>query len=43
VDGVILSDQIRNLDWRSREAKKIEDAPKKVVEQVIENIELLID
>jgi len=43
VDGVILSDQIRNLDWRARNADLIEKASPKVIEKVIQNIELLLD
>ena len=42
VQGVILSDQVRNLDWRSRQAQLIEKASVKVTEKVIQNVELLL-
>jgi mRNA interferase MazF len=38
VVGVILSDQIRNLDWKARHAEKIDQADSKV----IQNLDLLI-
>ena len=40
--GVVLSDQIRNLDWHARQVELIEKAPIKVINQIIDNIELLI-
>lgn len=35
ISGVILSDQISNLDWNVRDAKFITKAPPKVLEEVI--------
>ncbi len=43
IQGVILSDQVRNLDWRARHAQMIEKATSKAIDQVIQNLELLIN
>lgn len=43
INGVILSDQIRNLDWKARYAEKIDQADRKVINKVIQNLELLIN
>ncbi len=42
VEGVVLSDQMRNLDWRSRKVRFIQKASKEVFEEVKENIETLL-
>jgi mRNA interferase MazF len=42
IDGVILSDQIKSLDWNQREVDFIEKISKSVLTEVIENIDLLI-
>ena len=42
IKGVILSDQIRNLDWQFRKAKFIEKADKNIVLQCIAKIIILI-
>jgi mRNA interferase MazF len=42
INGVILSDQIRKLDWKARYAEKIDQADIKIINQVIKNLELLI-
>ena len=34
VSGVVLSDHLRNLDWRARDAEFICQAPESVVEEV---------
>lgn len=41
IQGVVLSDQVRSLDWRARRAKYIEHAPDTVVSQVGELISIL--
>lgn len=41
VRGVVLSDHVRNLDWRARRAVFIERAPNPVVSQVGELISIL--
>jgi mRNA interferase MazF len=42
VAGVILADQIKNLDWQAREAQFACKIPDSVIEQVIEKISLLL-
>jgi mRNA interferase MazF len=42
VSGVILADQIKNLDWHVREAQFVCNMPSSVIEQVIEKISLLL-
>jgi mRNA interferase MazF len=41
--GPILSDQIKSLDWRVRQAKRISRAPKEVVSEVLAKIHALLD
>lgn len=43
VRGVVLSDQIRNLDWRTRKASFIEKAPKEVSEEVLAKLNAILD
>ncbi len=35
VSGVVLSDQIRSLDWRARKAEPIGHLPSAVIEQIL--------
>jgi mRNA interferase MazF len=42
ISGVILSDQIKSLDWRKREAKYICRLPVKQLNQVLTKIKLLV-
>lgn len=42
VSGVVLTDQIKSLDWRARNAKRISTLPDDVVEAVIRRIEVLL-
>jgi len=42
VSGVILADQIKSLDWRSREAEFGCDAPHEVVGLVLEKLSTLL-
>ena len=34
IAGVILTDHLKNLDWRARRAEKVGDAPKQVLEDI---------
>jgi len=43
INGAILSDQLKSLDWQKREAKFIAKAPKKVLKEAIEKLNLLIN
>jgi mRNA interferase MazF len=40
--GVVLADQIKNLDWRARRAKYIESAPADVLKAIHERLILLL-
>ena len=40
--GAILSDQIKSLDWRVREAQRLCVAPQEVVEDVLAKILILV-
>lgn len=42
ISGVILADQIKNLDWKSREAEFACDAPPAVVNLVLEKLSTLL-
>jgi len=42
ITGVILSDAIKNLDWRARNARYIDDAPPAVLASVREQLGLLL-
>jgi len=42
VSGVVLSDQIKSLDWRARHAERICRAPRQVVEEVLTKIAALV-
>ncbi len=42
INGAVLSDHIKNLDWKAREIKFIEKAKADVVSEVIAKISVLI-
>ena len=42
VRGVVLSDQIRNLDWRSRRAELIARAPSTVIETALAKLHAIL-
>ncbi|WP_338043683.1 type II toxin-antitoxin system PemK/MazF family toxin [Paenibacillus hamazuiensis] len=42
IEGVILSDQIKSLDWQSRRAAFICRVPEQTLNEVLSKIELLI-
>jgi len=42
VQGVVLADQLRSLDWRARRAEWIEQAQPKVVERVLKLLDTLL-
>ena len=42
VSGVVLSDQVKSLDWRTRRADLITHLPAVVVEEVIGKLETLL-
>ncbi len=42
IQGAILSDQIRSLDWKARRAKLITKIPGDVLEEAVEKFSLLL-
>jgi mRNA interferase MazF len=42
IQGVILSDQIRSIDWKSRNIAFIEKIPEGILKEILENINLLL-
>lgn len=42
INGVILSDQIKSLDWRTRKAERIGPAPAGVLEETLAKIRALL-
>ncbi|MES0489865.1 MAG: endoribonuclease MazF [Leptospirales bacterium] len=42
IEGVILSDQIKSLDWRKRKANYITRVSKKIITEVQENNHMLL-
>lgn len=42
ITGAILSDQIKNLDWRARKAEFISKAPHEIISEVISKIKTII-
>ena len=43
IQGVILSDQIRSIDWKSRNAAFVEKIPEEILKEILENIDLLLN
>jgi len=43
IDGVVLADQVKNLDWRARKIKFIEKAPKEILEEVRGKLSWILD
>ena len=43
VSGVALSDQVKNLDWRSRKAEYICTLPEKITVEVLNKLNTLLD
>lgn len=43
IQGVILSDQIKSLDWKSRNAAFIEKTSEEILKEILENIDLLLN
>jgi mRNA interferase MazF len=42
IEGVVLADQVKSLDWKKREAEFITKAPEIVVDEVTELLKTLI-
>lgn len=42
IKGVVLSDQIKSLDWGARRAKVVSSAPLAIVDRVLANVALIL-
>jgi len=42
VVGVVLSDQLKSLDWRIRQAERICALPGNVVEEILQKVQTLL-
>jgi mRNA interferase MazF len=42
VEGVVLADQVKNLDWRARKAKLIGRMPDRVIDEVLGKLGALL-
>lgn len=42
ISGVVLSDQVKSLDWRARRADLIEAAAPRVTEEVLQKLDTLL-
>ena len=43
VSGVVLADQVKSLDWRARRARFESQAPRQVVGEALEKINVLLE
>ena len=43
VEGAVLSDQLKSLDWRARKAKRISRLPTEVMDEAVGKILTLVD
>jgi mRNA interferase MazF len=42
ISGVVLSDQVRSVDWEARTARLIASAPKQIVAEVVDKLSAII-
>jgi mRNA interferase MazF len=43
VNGVILSDQVKSLDWKARSAEKACSLPEETIKKVLQRVRALIE
>lgn len=43
IEGVVLADQVRSLDWEARKVKKIASLPREAFVRIRDMLELLIE
>jgi len=43
INGCVLSDQVKSLDWNERNIEYIEDCGEEIIEEIIGNIRILIE
>ena len=42
ITGVVLADQLKSVDWRAREAKRIAALPREVLEAILQRAAVLL-
>jgi len=42
IEGVILADHVRSLDWKARNAKKITHLPKNIIHEALTKLAILV-
>jgi mRNA interferase MazF len=42
INGAVLSDQVRSLDWRARKASRICELPAGTIEEIVGKLEALV-
>lgn len=42
IDGAVLCDQVRSLDWKARHSKKFAEAEDAVIEEVLAKLKVLL-
>jgi mRNA interferase MazF len=42
INGAVLSDQVRSLDWRARKASRICELPVGTIEEIVGKLEALV-
>ena len=42
INGVVLVDHVKSLDWRARNARKADSAPQKVIDRVLAKLAALL-
>lgn len=43
INGVVLSDQVKNLDWKARQIKFVEKAPEEILAEVREKLGWILE
>jgi mRNA interferase MazF len=43
VQGVVLADQVKSLDWRARRAERVEAVPPAVLDEAVAKIRVLLE
>jgi mRNA interferase MazF len=43
VNGVVLADQAKSVDWRARDAKKVDECPRPIMAEVLSKLLVVLD
>lgn len=43
ISGCVLSDQVKSLDWKTRNIEFVEDTKDSIIDEVLEKLKVLID